>query len=143
MSHIDPLFDVHTLNEAGKAKAVKIAEAYTRLLRDLEVLCLDLNPLSPLPPVNAREFAVVKTKLQEGAFFAKRAMAMLRENQGAVLHAAPGESIPPERIALALEQLAEGVEETLKVGMPIARSVVEELAKRGPDMVTAFVRAVR
>lgn len=64
-------FNVHILNESGIAKAKGIAEVYSRALDDLERLC----------GADGREMAIVRTKLQESAFFAKRAMAVRPENQ--------------------------------------------------------------
>ena len=63
---IDQLFDVHMLNSEGKAAAKCIAVDFTVLLRSLEETC----------GKDGREMAVVRTKLQEAAFFAKRAMAV-------------------------------------------------------------------
>lgn len=57
-------FQVHMLNEQGKAKAVGIASAFDECLTKLEGLC----PAS-------RELAIVKTKLEEACFFAKKSMA--------------------------------------------------------------------
>jgi hypothetical protein len=57
-------FAVHMLNEGGKVKAVQIAEAFDRLLTELEVIC-----------PNGRELAIVRTDLERAAFFAKKAMA--------------------------------------------------------------------
>lgn len=64
-------FDVHMLNDAGIAKARAIAETFSSALTDLESQC----------GADGREMAVVRTKLQEAAFFAKRAMAVRAENQ--------------------------------------------------------------
>lgn len=64
-------FDVHTLNEIGIAKAREIADLFSVTLSMLEVQC----------GADGREMAIVKTKLQEAAFFAKRAMAIRPENQ--------------------------------------------------------------
>ena len=66
----DPLFEVHRLNEDGLKKAAEIAEAFTELLGDLAMWC----PAS-------REWSIAKTKLEEAAFFAKKAMATAPENQ--------------------------------------------------------------
>jgi len=57
-------FQVHMLNEDGKAKAAEIAAAFDELLTKLEGIC------SP-----CRELALARTKLEEAAFFAKKAMA--------------------------------------------------------------------
>ena len=65
-----PEFQVHMLNEQGKAKARQIAESFSRLLDELESVC---------PP--CRETSVMKTKLEESSYFAKRSMAQQPENQ--------------------------------------------------------------
>ena len=57
-------FRVHMLNDAGKEKAKGIAEAFDECLGKLEVLCAP-----------GRELAIVRTKLEEACFFAKKAMA--------------------------------------------------------------------
>lgn len=64
-------FQVHLLNEVGLERANKIAEAFSNLLTTLETDC----------GITGREGALVKTKLQEAAFWAKRAMAVNQENQ--------------------------------------------------------------
>lgn len=69
---IHELFDVHMLNEDGKSKAVEIAKSFSTLLYDLEGL---------LNSANSRNMSIVKTKLQEAAFYAKREMAEQKENQ--------------------------------------------------------------
>lgn len=71
-----PLFEVHILNDNGNAKAKGIARAFDSLLLTLNELCLgDSNGLP------SREFSIVRTKLEEAAFFAKKAMASLPQNQ--------------------------------------------------------------
>jgi len=67
---MDPLFAVHQLNDAGIAKATAIAQCFDGLLIQLRQLCTE----------NSREFAIVKTKLEEAAFFAKKSMANQPEN---------------------------------------------------------------
>ena len=62
-------FKVHMLNEAGKAKARAIAEAFDACLTQLVGLC---------PP--GREMALVRTKMEEACFFAKKAMAESKDN---------------------------------------------------------------
>jgi len=57
-------FAVHRLTEEGVEKARKIAEAFDELLTRLDALC----------PAG-RELAIVRTKLEEASFFAKKAMA--------------------------------------------------------------------
>lgn len=69
MTH--PLFQVHKLNEVGFRKAEQIAAAFDALLQALDHLC----------PSDGREASLVKTKLEEAAFFAKKAMAKAPENQ--------------------------------------------------------------
>lgn len=67
---IDPLFQFHKLNEGGIKQAQEIASAFTSLLKKLQKICPD-----------GREFAIVKTKLEEASFFAKKAMAKHPLNQ--------------------------------------------------------------
>jgi len=67
---MSPLFRVHRLNEVGLRKAEAIAEVFNRCLFDLQSVCAE-----------GREFSIVKTKLEEAAFFAKKSMANVRENQ--------------------------------------------------------------
>lgn len=64
-------FSIHMLNEAGIAKAERIALAFTHCLDEVE----------DTVGGDGREMALVRTKLQEAAFFAKRAMAVRPENQ--------------------------------------------------------------
>ena len=63
-------FTVHMLNDDGKAKAKAIAEAFDTCLNTL----LEINP-GP-----SREMSIVRTKLEEASFFAKKAMASMPEN---------------------------------------------------------------
>jgi hypothetical protein len=67
---IDQLFEVHRLNEEGMQRAEAIATAFNECLKILKGICPD-----------GREFSIVKTKLEEAAFFAKKAMARVAENQ--------------------------------------------------------------
>jgi hypothetical protein len=64
-------FDVHILNENGKNKARAIAQVLADALDDLEAICGE----------DGREMAIVRTKMEEAGFFAKKAMAVRRENQ--------------------------------------------------------------
>lgn len=82
---IDPLFQVHRLNEAGIAKATGLAAEFSDLLRYIERVsgASTGSAGTPYPPSlpGGRDLAIARTKLQEAAFFAKRAMAMDPENQ--------------------------------------------------------------
>lgn len=72
---MNPLFEVHILNDRGKEKAREIAHSFDTLLGRIEVIC-------GIPPNGStRELALVKTKLEEACFFAKKAMANVPENQ--------------------------------------------------------------
>jgi hypothetical protein len=62
-------FAVHMLNDQGKRRATAIAETFDACLEKLLTLC---------PP--GRELAIVRTKLEEASFFAKKAMASSDEN---------------------------------------------------------------
>lgn len=68
---IDPLFDVHILNDLGKVKARRVGEIFTEALRALETEF----------PLGGREGAIVRTKLEEAGFYAKKAMALQRQFQ--------------------------------------------------------------
>jgi hypothetical protein len=67
---IDPLFQFHRLNEDGIKKAEEIAATFTECLRVLKTMCPE-----------GREFAIVKTKLEEASFFAKKSIANVAANQ--------------------------------------------------------------
>lgn len=71
-------FQVHMLNEAGKKKATQIAIAFDHLL-DLLTTPSSPDDESVLCPPS-RETSIMKTKLEEAAFFAKKAMATVPEN---------------------------------------------------------------
>lgn len=60
-----PEFAFNALSADGIAKAISIAILFNDVLSDLSVLC----------PQETREFSIVKTKLEEACFFAKKAMA--------------------------------------------------------------------
>ena len=72
------VFEVHKLNESGLSKAKGIAEGFEALYTNiiLPVAISNDNPGS-----GARELAIVRTKLEEACFYAKKAMAMQKENQ--------------------------------------------------------------
>jgi hypothetical protein len=57
------------LNDRGKALAVLIAEAFDDCLGALEAVC-----------PSGREFSIVRTRLEEACFFAKKAIATQPQN---------------------------------------------------------------
>jgi hypothetical protein len=65
-------FAVHMLNEDAKDKAKVIASNFSNLLTALEDVCG--TPDGHRGP-GGREMAIVRTKLEEACFFAKKAMA--------------------------------------------------------------------
>lgn len=69
-------FAVHMLNDDGKANAKKIADAFDTLLTTLtEPHVEGDNPATvPICPPS-RETSIMRTKLEEACFFAKKAMA--------------------------------------------------------------------
>jgi hypothetical protein len=73
VSMINPLFQFHKLNNGGIQKANAIADTFDILLTTLSSLC----------PTQTREFSIVKTKLEEACFFAKKSMAADSSNQEA------------------------------------------------------------
>jgi hypothetical protein len=89
-------FDVHVLNHDGIQKARDIASCFSILLNDTEAIC----------GKEGREMALVRTHLQQAAFFAKRAMAVRPENQ----LAAPVQELPPARFATESEMKAKASE---------------------------------
>lgn len=63
-------FEVHMLNDKGKELANGIATIFDKALDQLSTYC-----------AAGREFAIVKTKMEEACFFAKKAMAKDPANQ--------------------------------------------------------------
>lgn len=68
---IHDIFRVHRLNDEGLKKAEALAETFTNCLREIEAACGE----------DGREMAIVRTKLQEASYFAKRAITVRVENQ--------------------------------------------------------------
>jgi hypothetical protein len=64
-------FEVHKLNEGGIQKANQLAAMFDALL----------DGVGTLVPTTNREYAIVRTKLEEACFFAKKGMANQPENQ--------------------------------------------------------------
>jgi hypothetical protein len=67
---LNPEFEVHILNDDGIKKAKVIACEFHNLLETLKAL---------VPA--GRELSIVKTKLEEACFFAKKGIANVPENQ--------------------------------------------------------------
>jgi hypothetical protein len=67
-------FAVHMLNDTGKQKATALATAFDELLTKVQLTV-------PSQSDNGRECALVITHLELASFFAKKAMAVLSENQ--------------------------------------------------------------
>jgi len=63
-------FEVHKLNESGFAKVTKLAQEFDDLLTNIA----HWIPAS-------RELSIVRTKLEEACFFAKKGIANVTENQ--------------------------------------------------------------
>lgn len=66
MADVDPLFAYHMLNPIGQTKAAEIADDFTTLLRSLEGRIA----------LGGREGAIVRSKLEEACFYAKKCMAL-------------------------------------------------------------------
>ncbi len=66
----NPEFAVHMLNDSGKAHAKTIQETFDNCLNRLGLYCME-----------GRSLNIVKIKLEEACFFAKKAMAINLENQ--------------------------------------------------------------
>lgn len=67
----NPEFEVHLLNEQGIEKARTLASLFDSLL----------DAVVAINPDKSREMHLVRTKLEEASFFAKKAMANQPENQ--------------------------------------------------------------
>jgi hypothetical protein len=71
---LNPLFTTHLLNEKGIKEAREVGQTFNQCLAHLEDLVGGNGKLT-------REFSLVKTKLEEACFFAKKTLASLPENQ--------------------------------------------------------------
>lgn len=71
---IHDLFQVHKLNAQGIERAENLARQFSELLYFVE-------SVAGLAPQVGRDLALVRTKLQEASFHAKRAMAQNPDNQ--------------------------------------------------------------
>lgn len=65
-------FEVHMLNGEGKEKAKEIANEFSGCLTMIERIC---------DTTDGREMSIVRTKMEEACFFAKKAMASQVQNQ--------------------------------------------------------------
>lgn len=75
-------FEVHLLNSEGIEKAKRLAEVFDSALTQIETLTSRPHGDILLPGgSNGRELAIVRTHLEIASFFAKKAMAILPENQ--------------------------------------------------------------
>jgi hypothetical protein len=78
----DSAFAVHILNPAGIEKAKQLAATFDAFFEQLKKLCGQTDyGASAGNAFNNREFAIVRTKLEEASFFAKKCVAMIPENQ--------------------------------------------------------------
>lgn len=69
---MSPMFKTHMLNEDGMRRAREVGESFDSLLTKLLELTVDGDP---------RCIAVMKTKLEEACFYAKKAIAIVPTNQ--------------------------------------------------------------
>jgi hypothetical protein len=67
----DPLFSHNRLNVQGVDKVTRVQDAFTKLLRELE----------GITALGGREGAIVRTKLEEACFYAKKNISLIKENQ--------------------------------------------------------------
>lgn len=129
-------FKVHMLNDAGRAKAEAIAEAYSRCLTDIEAIVTTYGALGN----GGRELAIARTKLEESAFFAKRAMAQQACNQQSVIETIQEREAALDAAFTDLDALA------MKIAAgdsdeEVHRIVAGEVCTRfGPDMVQRLDR---
>ncbi len=65
-------FKVHLLSEDGVRKAQNVASMFDALLNELN---------QPEMCQTGREFSICKTKLEEACFYAKKSLAMNKQNQ--------------------------------------------------------------
>jgi hypothetical protein len=71
---MDPIFSSVALNERGKAAVAKVRHDFDELLDKLRVSCEVSGSGS------TREFAIVKTKLEEACFFAVKSVVYVPAN---------------------------------------------------------------
>lgn len=76
---MNPLFQVHKLNDAGFAKATKMAVSFENFYSELHKTIFN-NTNGTAPDWQGREWSIVKTKLEEACFYAKKTLANQAEN---------------------------------------------------------------
>ncbi len=76
MSEVSPLFAAHRLTDSGLARCRQIADEFTELELTLMKLISPDNYRS-----TGREISLMKTKLEEAAFYCKKALAIQPQNQ--------------------------------------------------------------
>lgn len=68
---VDTIFESIALNEQGQKRLASITLAFNDLL----------DGIRPIVP-EGREWSIIKTKLEEACFYAKRGMSLAATNQG-------------------------------------------------------------
>jgi len=76
----NPLFKSHILNDEGIVKAKKQGLLFHDFFNELHSLTFG-GMGADTPNWEGREWSIVKTKLEEAAFYAKKAMAIRPEHQ--------------------------------------------------------------
>lgn len=76
VKQVDPLFQVHLLNEQGIARAQSLAICFNDLLTDVKVI---IEPSGVEP--QGREYSLVRTHLELAGYYAKKSMANVPANQ--------------------------------------------------------------
>lgn len=74
---MNELFEVHLLNEKAIERAKKLAENFDDCLEDT----LNFISLPGASGINGRYVALFKTHMELASFYAKKALAVLPENQ--------------------------------------------------------------
>lgn len=63
-------FEIYKLSDIGNIMAIEIQGKFNILMNELSLICQQ-----------GREFSIVKTKLEEAFFFARKSMAMYIDNR--------------------------------------------------------------